>query len=123
VIDGELVAALVRQLRGGRAADAITCVPCGHSRRPDCLGKQIAQAVAEALGLSFLQVFADRPCPGVSHPKEFVKLPPLERIADPRASMILVDDLATSGWHVEESLTALRGLGLLHLRSCGSRER
>jgi predicted amidophosphoribosyltransferase len=25
--------------------------------------------------------------------------------------MILIDDLATSGWHVEESLTALRGLG------------
>jgi predicted amidophosphoribosyltransferase len=25
--------------------------------------------------------------------------------------MLLVDDLATSGWHVEESLTALRRLG------------
>jgi hypothetical protein len=108
----ELIAGLVRQLRGKRAADAVTSVPCGHSRRPDCLGKQVAQAVAEALGLPFRQVFADRPCSGVSHPKEFVKLPPLERIADPRTSMILVDDLATSGWHVEESLTALRGLGV-----------
>ena len=47
----ELVAALVYQLHGEPAADTITCVPCGHSRRPDCLGKQIAQAVAEALGL------------------------------------------------------------------------
>ena len=113
LIDGaaEMVAALVHQLRGDRAADAITNVPCGHSRRPDCLGKQIAQAVAEALGLPFLQVFADRPCSGVSHPKEFAKLPPLERIDGPAASMILVDDLATSGWHVEESLTSLRGLG------------
>jgi hypothetical protein len=124
LIDGaaEMVAALVHQLRGDRAADAITNVPCGHSRRPDCLGKQIAQAVAEALSLPFLQVFADRPCSGVSHPKEFAKLPPIERIADPAASMILVDDLATSGWHVEESLTSLRGLGLPHPRSCGSRE-
>jgi hypothetical protein len=113
LIDGAaaLVAALVRQLRGDRAADAITNVPCGHSRRPDCLGKQIAQAVAEALSLPFLQIFADRPCSGVSHPKEFAKLPPLYPIADPPASMLLVDDLATSGWHVEESLTALRGLG------------
>jgi hypothetical protein len=107
----ELVAALVRQLRGDRAADAVTCVPCGHSRRPDCLGKQIAQAVSEALGLPFRQVFADRPCSGVSHPKEFARLPPLEQIAEPLASMIVVDDLATSGWHVEESLTALRRLG------------
>jgi hypothetical protein len=107
----ELVAALVLQLRGDPAADAITCVPCGHSRRPDCLGKQIAQAVGEALGLPFRQVFADRPCSGVSHPKEFAKLPPLEQIAEPLASMVLVDDLATSGWHVEESLTTLRRLG------------
>jgi hypothetical protein len=107
----ELLAAVVRQLRGDRAADAITSIPCGHSRRPDCLGKQIAQRVAEALGLPFLQIFADRPCSGVSHPKEFAKLPPLERITDPCPSMILIDDLATSGWHVEESLTALRQLG------------
>jgi hypothetical protein len=113
LIDGvaELLAGLVHQLRGDRAAEAITNVPCGHSRRPDCLGKQIAQAIAEALGLPFRQIFADRPCSGVSHPKEFAKLPPLRQIADPLASMLLVDDLATSGWHVEESLTALRRLG------------
>jgi len=113
LIDGtaDILAGLLRQLQGERAAAAVTSVPCGHSRRPDCLGKQIAQAVAAALDLPFLQVFADRPCSGVSHPKEFAKLPPLERIADPLGAMILVDDLATSGWHVEESLTALRRLG------------
>src|SRR6516165_11346019 len=55
-----LVAVLIRQLRGESAAGAITCVPCGHSRRPDCLGKQIAQAVAKSLDLPFIQVFADR---------------------------------------------------------------
>jgi len=105
------VSTLIRQLYGGRSANAITTVPCGHSRRPDCFGKRLAQAVGRSLGLPFLQVFADRPCSGVSHPKEFRKLPPLQQIADPRSSMILVDDLATSGWHVEESLTALRRLG------------
>ena len=113
------VATLIRQLYGGRSAGAISTVPCGHSRRPDCFGKQLAQAVARSLGLPFLQVFADRPCSGVSHPKEFRKLPPLQQIADPVSSMILVDDLATSGWHVEESLTALRRLGPQHPRSCG----
>jgi hypothetical protein len=107
----ELVTALARRLRGEQAADAVTCVPCGHSRRPDCLGKQIAQAVGEALGLPFRQVFTDRPCSGVSHPKEFARLVALEQIAEPLASMIVVDDFATSGWHVEESLTALRRLG------------
>src|SRR6516162_6302714 len=70
LIDGaaELVTALVQQLRGDPAADAITSVPCGHSRRPDCFGKQIAQTVAESLALPFRQVFADRPCSGMSHP-------------------------------------------------------
>ena len=106
-----LIATLTRQLHGGRPAEAITCVPCGHSRRPDCFGKRLAQSVAAALGLPFVQVFADRFCSGVSHPKEFAKLPPLQQIAEPVGSMILVDDLATSGWHVEESLTALRRLG------------
>jgi hypothetical protein len=113
LIDGaaELVAALVQQLRGDRAADTITGVPCGHSRRPDCFGKRLAQGVAELLGLPFVQVFADRFCEGVSHPKEFRKLPPLHQIADPFPSIIVVDDLAVSGWHVEESLLALRRLG------------
>lgn len=107
----ELTAALIRQLDGVPAADAITCVPCGHSRRPDCFGKRLAQGVAELLGLPFVQVFGDRFCSGVSHPKEYSKLPPLDQIADPVSSMLLVDDLATSGWHVEEALTALRKLG------------
>jgi hypothetical protein len=93
-------------------SDAITCVPCGHSRRPDCFGKRLAQGVAELLGLPFVQVFADRFCTGVSHPKEYSKLPPPEQIADPVPSMLLIDDLATSGWHVEEALTALRKLGV-----------
>ena len=108
----EVTAALIRQLRGEPAADAITCIPCGHSRRPDCFGKRLAQGVAEVLGLPFLQVFADRFCSGVSHPKEFVKLPPLQQIADFLPSMLVVDDLSVSGWHVEEMLLALRRLGV-----------
>lgn len=49
----ELVASLIGQLHGEGVAHAITCVPCGHSRRPDCLGKQIAEGVADRLGLNF----------------------------------------------------------------------
>jgi hypothetical protein len=109
---GELTATLIRRLRGEPAADAVTCIPCGHSRRPDCFGKRLAQSVAERLGLPFLQVFADRFCEGVSHPKEFRKLPPLQQIADPLPSMLMVDDLSVSGWHIEESLLALGRLGV-----------
>jgi hypothetical protein len=119
----ELTATLIRQLRGEPATDAITCVPCGHSRRPDCFGKRLAQGVAGLLGLPFLQVFADRSCEGVSHPKEFKKLPPLHQIADPLPSMIIIDDLAVSGWHIEESMLAFAGLASQRRRWRGSRGR
>jgi hypothetical protein len=74
--------------------------------------KQLAEGVAAELGLPFLQVFPDRFCSGVSHPKEFAKLPPLQQIAEPPSSMIVIDDLAVSGWHIEESLLALRCRGV-----------
>jgi hypothetical protein len=103
---------LIHGIYGPKSVDAITCIPCGHSRRPDCFGKQLAQSAALAMGLPFLQVFADRPCSGASHPRQSIALPPLRQIADPPRSMILIDDLATSGRHVEESMLALRGLGV-----------
>lgn len=105
---GSLMATLAQQLYGVRPADGITCVPCGHSRRPDCFGNRLARAVADCLLLPFLQVHADRFCSGVSHPKEYRKLPPLDQIADPLSTMLVIDDLAVSGWHIEESLLALR---------------
>jgi hypothetical protein len=74
---------MTQQLGGRRPAEAITRVPCGHSRRSDCFGKLLAQAVAAALDLPFRQVFADRFCTGVSHPKEIALLPPLQQIVKP----------------------------------------
>jgi len=94
-------------------ADAVvTTVPCGHSRRPDCFGKRLAQAVAGHVGLPFVQVWQDRFCKGVSHPKEFIHLPPLEWVTIPDKLVIIIDDVATSGWHLEEAVTALRDKGV-----------
>jgi hypothetical protein len=108
---GESLVSLICQVRGTHCADAVTAVPCRHSRRHDCFGKQVAQAVAKNLKLPFVEVFADRFCSGSSHPKEYRKLPPLEQVSPAPGSLLLVDDLATSGWHIEEALTALRALG------------
>lgn len=108
----EPVAGLIRQLFGTEHADAVTSIPCGHSRRPDCFGKRIAQAVAEALEVPFVQIFADRPRDGVSHPKRSARLPPLTQIAKPPGPMIVIDDLATSGGHLEQAVLALRECGV-----------
>jgi predicted amidophosphoribosyltransferase len=106
------ISGLIHEIFGDKPVDAITGIPCGHSRRADCFGKQLARLVASMVGLPFLQIFADRPCPGSSHPKQSMSLPPLQQIADPPRSMIIIDDLATSGWHLEESVLALRQSGV-----------
>jgi hypothetical protein len=106
------LAALICQLFGTELASAVTCVPCGHSCRPDCFGKRLAQAVGEALAVPFVQVFADQPRAGTSHPKQSSELPPLRQIARPPRSTIVVDDLATSGVHLEQAVLALRRMGV-----------
>lgn len=90
----------------------VTTVPVGHSRRPDSFAVQLATGVASRLDLPFLKVFADRFVSGVSHPKEFAKLPALNPVADIATPILLVDDVATSGWHLEEALAHLRTKGL-----------
>ncbi|HEV2100252.1 MAG TPA: phosphoribosyltransferase [Stellaceae bacterium] len=106
------LAALICELFGDQPADGVTNVPCGHSRRTDCFGKRLAQAVAAHLQIKFVQIFADRPLAGVSHPKESAKVTPLRRIGTPPGFVFVVDDLATSGQHLEESTLALRQLGV-----------
>jgi len=93
----------------------VTNVACGHSRRPDCFGKRLAQSAAARSGVPYVQVFADRFVRGSSHPKEAMRLPPLRRIATPDRMCIVVDDLATSGWHLEEALRELRRDGVAAL--------
>lgn len=106
------MAALICELFGDQPAEGVTNIPCGHSRRTDCFGKRLAEAVAAHLQIKFVQVFADRPRAGVSHPKQFANVTPLRRIATPPGFVFVVDDLATSGQHLEESTLALRQLGV-----------
>lgn len=106
------IAGLLRLLFGYFAGWIATSVACGHRRRPDCFGKRLGGAVADELGLGFREIFEDRFVDGVSHPKEFSKLPPLQYRDKPAAPMLVVDDIATSGWHVEEALGMIRALGL-----------
>jgi hypothetical protein len=104
-------AALVRLLFGQITGWITTAVACGHSRRPDCFGKRLGQSVAQALEAPFVEIFEDRFVAGVSHPKEFKKLPPLVLKSLPAVPVLVVDDLATSGWHIEEALGRICAFG------------
>lgn len=108
---GDEIAALVGNLLGGWPG-GVSWVAPGHSRRSDNFAARIAWRVAERLGRPAVQVFADRFCSGSSHPKANASLPPLRWHEKPSSPVLLVDDLATSGWHLEEALTLLRAAGL-----------
>ena len=48
----------------------------------------------------------------MSHPEGLKKLRPLERSVLPATPVLLLDDVATSGWHLEEAITNLRAAGV-----------
>lgn len=107
------VCALVRKMFGPLTGWTVSTVAVGHSRRPDSFAVRLAQGVAADLGLRFDKLFADRFVAGSSHPKEFSRLPPLQMLRSHLAGpILLVDDVATSGWHMEEALLALRAFGV-----------
>lgn len=106
------IAELLRLLFGQNSGWVVTSVACGHSRRPDCFGKRLGQAVALGLGADWVELFEDRFVAGVSHPKGFRDLPALTFKSTPAGPVLVIDDLATSGFHMEEALGMVRSLGL-----------
>lgn len=106
------IAAFLRSLFGNLRGWTVSTVAVGHSRRPDSFAVRLAARVAIELDLEFAKIFADRFVSGVSHPKEFDKLPPLTCILTPTAPVLLIDDVATSGWHLEEAVNDIRGRGV-----------
>lgn len=109
-IAGEMVEAITAAY--GHWTGCIVPVACGHSRRRDGLSFRLGQAVAERLGAEFVEAFEFRPVTGSSHPKQFDRLPPLNVIEVPSRPAIVVDDVATSGWHMREAMNALRERGV-----------
>lgn len=119
-VDREVVAGAADDVAGALRAlfgavpwtAVVTTTPVGHSRRPDSFAVRLGIEVANRVGCRFAKIFADRFVSGSSHPKEFDRLPPIAAAAPVRRSMhIVVDDVATSGWHMEEALGYIRAAG------------
>jgi len=105
---GEEILNEITSLVGVGAFRAVVPIPCGHTREGPCLSVEIARAIAARIGIPVVQAFATRPLPGTSHPKQNVRRPPLSLILPVNEPVLLIDDVATSGAHIEEAVRLLK---------------
>jgi hypothetical protein len=99
----------VRTVYGAPGNCIVVPVPCGHSG-PGCLSSRLAQGLADALGTTMVDAFDPIALvKGSSHPRRNAARPSM-RLAKPvDKPVILVDDVASSGSHIDEAATLLRG--------------
>ena len=110
-----------RRAFGATAFSNVVAVPCGHSGS-DCLSLRIGRKIAQQLNLQFDDAFEPLQVTGSSHPKTNVRRPKMKLRQVPVGPVLLIDDVATSGAHIEEAASALRnhGVAVISLAWIGS---
>lgn len=98
----------IEEMVGFGAFSVIVPIPGGHSRREDALSVRIATQLGQLVGLPVVRAFAHTPLTGSSHPKANLRRPPLKPLMEVQSPAILIDDVATSGRHLEEAALLLR---------------
>lgn len=102
------LAAAVSKVYGTPDNCVIVPVPCGHSG-PGCLSERLAAALGAKLGLPVIAAFAPMAdCQGSSHPRKNARRKKMELVIPVDRPVILVDDVATSGKHIDEAASLLR---------------
>ena len=105
VVD-ELATAAI-SLFGRSTLQAVAHVPCGNSG-PGCLASRLARGVAKRLDIEAIVAFDDLPPSGGSHPKSNTRRGAMKLRTDTKKRVLLIDDVATSGHHIEEAATLLQ---------------
>jgi hypothetical protein len=106
----EQFAAASLALFGKSALRTVANVACGHGG-PNCFAHGLAAAVADKVGLPFVEVFAPLNVAGSSHPRKNARRPAMQLIQVPEGPVLLIDDVASSGSHIAEATKALRDAG------------
>jgi hypothetical protein len=100
----------VKKIYGDPSSCVIVPVPCGSSGS-NCLSCQIAGRMARVMGIPVVQAFLPIDVPrGSSHPRKNIKRPKMKLVENIKKPIILVDDVATSGSHINEAAMLLRTL-------------
>lgn len=107
---GDIVSTL-KGLLGTLDFDFVTAIPCMHSKGDSCLSVSIGQKISSSTGIPFKQCFKREYRAGSSHPVNNAKLPPFKLTEQVSGKILLVDDVATSGAHMEKAANRLRENG------------
>lgn len=94
-------------LFGSSTFAVVSSVPCGHSGT-GCLAQQLGIRTAEILGLSYQPAFEDMAVTGSSHPITNAKRPRMRLKDGIDRPVLLIDDVATSGSHIDEAARLLK---------------
>jgi hypothetical protein len=104
----ETIRTEVEALVGLNAFRAIVPVPCGHSGTGTCLSRAVAMALGRMLGLPVIEALRLPVMRGSSHPKTNTRRPRMRLNRALEGPVLVVDDVATSGQHIEEACRLLR---------------
>jgi hypothetical protein len=102
---------VVSSIFEGMNFDAIVPVPCGSSGTPTCMSVEIASALAQILGVPIMNCLSGEPGSGRSHPHKSKSLKPYRLEGEVSGHLLLVDDVLTSGKHLQLACDALRAAG------------
>lgn len=106
------LAEAVRSVHGDVNKCVVVPVPCGSSG-PDCLSCRLAAALARRLQVPMIRAFNQIEIPaGSSHPRRNIKRSRMTLLEVVEQPVILVDDVATSGSHIDEAANLLRKTSL-----------
>jgi hypothetical protein len=96
-----------RALYGTGTFQAVVAVPCGNSG-DGCLAARLSEATAARLDVPVLSAFASIAVTGSSHPRRNTRRPAMTLTHRVEVPVLLIDDVATSGAHIEEAALLLR---------------
>jgi hypothetical protein len=101
----------VGQTFKGLKFDAVVPIPCGNSGLERCLSVQIAERIAEKLNIELRNCLIGQGGNGASHPRKSDKVQPYKTQGAVIGNLLLVDDIVTSGKHLEYAQKTLSQSG------------
>jgi len=105
------IATAARELYAGVIFAGVIPIPCGNSGHARCLSVLLAQRVAVLLGVPFRDVLSGVVLVSASHPRKSAALPRYRVKEEVSGQVLVIDDVTSTGTHIEFAVKALRAKG------------